>query len=105
MFSLLPAAGISSEAAISQTGIVSYMPDVTDSMSWPDYWLQNDAGADQELADWRSITALNSAMLAKEAYNTGKPIRQVILEKGILTKERMNHILSPKAMTTPGIAE
>ena len=47
----------------------------------------------------------NSAMLAKEAYNTGKPIRQVILEKGILTKERMNHILSPKAMTTPGIAE
>ena len=47
----------------------------------------------------------NSAMLAKEAYNTGKPIRQVILEKGILTKERMSHILSPKAMTTPGIAE
>lgn len=47
----------------------------------------------------------NSAMLAKEAYNTGKPIRQVILEKGILSKERMNHILSPRAMTTPGIAE
>ena len=47
----------------------------------------------------------NSAMLAKEAYNTGKPIRQVILERGILTKERMNHILSPRAMTTPGIAE
>ena len=69
MFSLLPAAGISSEAAISQAGIVSYMPDVTDSMSWPDYWLQNDAGADQELADWRSITALNSAMLTKEECN------------------------------------
>ena len=47
----------------------------------------------------------NSAMLAKEAYNTGKPIRQVIMEKGLLSKEKMEHILSPKQMTTPGIAE
>ena len=47
----------------------------------------------------------NSAMLAKEAYNTGKPIRQVIMEKGLLSKEKMEHILSPRQMTTPGIAE
>lgn len=46
-----------------------------------------------------------SAMLAKEAYNTGKPIRQVVLEKGLLEKARMEHILSPQQMTTPGIAE
>ena len=46
----------------------------------------------------------NSAMLAKEAYMTGRPIRQIILEKGLLTKEKMNHILSPKQMTQPGIA-
>lgn len=46
----------------------------------------------------------NSAMLAKEAYMTGRPIRQIILEKGLLTKEKMNHILSPKQMTHPGIA-
>ena len=46
----------------------------------------------------------NSAMLAKEAYNTGRPIRDIILEKGLLTKEKMEHILSPEQMTHPGIA-
>ena len=46
-----------------------------------------------------------SAMLAKEAYTTGKPIRQVILEKHLMEKDRMEHILSPEQMTTPGIAE
>ena len=45
-----------------------------------------------------------SAALAKEAYNTGKPIKEVILEKGWLTKEYMEHVLSPEQMTTPGIA-
>lgn len=45
-----------------------------------------------------------SAALAKEAYTTGKPIREVILEKGWLTKEYMDHVLSPEQMTTPGIA-
>ena len=46
----------------------------------------------------------NSAMIAKEAYNTGKPVRQVILENGLISKEKMEKILSPKEMTTPGIA-
>ena len=46
----------------------------------------------------------NSAMIAKEAYNTGKPVRQVILEKGLISQEKMEKILSPKQMTTPGIA-
>ncbi len=45
----------------------------------------------------------NSAMLAKEAYNSGRPIREVILEKGLLTQEKLDKILAPKAMTTPGI--
>lgn len=46
----------------------------------------------------------NSAMIAKEAYNTGKSVREVILEKGLISKEKMDKILSPKQMTTPGIA-
>ena len=45
----------------------------------------------------------NSAMLAKEAYNSGRPIREVILEKVLLTEERLNEIMSPMSMTTPGI--
>lgn len=46
----------------------------------------------------------NSSMLAKEAYTTGRPIREIILEKGLLTKAAMDHILSPAEMTQPGIA-
>ncbi len=71
---------------------------------------------ESQCADWLDhsvgiVTALlphigyeNSAMLAKEAYNTGRPIRDIILEKGLLTKEKMEHILSPEQMTHPGIA-
>ncbi|MBR2215659.1 MAG: aspartate ammonia-lyase [Selenomonadaceae bacterium] len=44
-----------------------------------------------------------SAMLAKEAYNTGRPIRDIILEKNILTEDELNHIMSPAQMTHPGI--
>lgn len=44
-----------------------------------------------------------SAALAKEAYNTGRPIREIILEQKIMTEERLNEIMSPAAMTTPGI--
>ena len=44
------------------------------------------------------------AALAREAYLTGKPIKEVILEKGWLTEEYMEHVMSPEQMTTPGIA-
>ena len=44
-----------------------------------------------------------SAMLAKEAYATGRPIRDVILEKKLLTAEQLDHIMSPEQMTHPGI--
>lgn len=46
-----------------------------------------------------------SAMLAKEAYTTGAPIREIVLKKGLLPKEKLEHILSPEQMTHPGIAE
>lgn len=44
-----------------------------------------------------------SAMLAKEAYNSGRPIREIILEKGLMDEEKLNVLMSPKSMTTPGI--
>ena len=47
----------------------------------------------------------NSAMLAKEAYDTGRPIREVVMEHKLLSMDKMEHILFPKQMTTPGIAE
>ena len=45
-----------------------------------------------------------SSMLAKEAYATGRPIREIILEHGYLTKEQIDIILSPQEMIQPGIA-
>lgn len=43
------------------------------------------------------------SMLAKEAYATRRPIREIILEKGILTEEQLKVYMSPEKMTRPGI--
>jgi len=58
-----------------------------------------------------TITALNphigyelSASLAKEVLQTGKSIRETVLEKGILTEDELDIILNPHEMTDPGIA-
>ena len=45
-----------------------------------------------------------SADLAKEALQTGVPIRTLILKKGLLTEEELNTILDPVNMTEPGIS-
>ncbi|QJC50872.1 aspartate ammonia-lyase [Paenibacillus albicereus] len=57
------------------------------------------------------VTALNphlgyevAAQLVKEALATGLTIRELILERGLLTPEEMTEILNPYAMTSPGIA-
>lgn len=44
------------------------------------------------------------AATAKEAYATGVPIRDLILQKGLLSQAAMDRILSPYEMTHPGIA-
>ncbi|KXH84131.1 aspartate ammonia-lyase [Sporosarcina sp. HYO08] len=57
------------------------------------------------------ITAINphvgyevSSMIAAEALETGRPIRELCLEKGILTEEELDIILHPEGMTNPGIS-
>ena len=57
------------------------------------------------------VTAINphvgyetAAKLAREAYVTGKPIREIILRDKVLTEEEVNIILDPVGMTTPGIS-
>ncbi|WP_276352401.1 aspartate ammonia-lyase [Cohnella caldifontis] len=57
------------------------------------------------------VTALNphlgyevAARLVKEAAATGTPIRELILERGLLTHDEIEAILDPVQMTTPGIA-
>ncbi|MBI4007467.1 MAG: aspartate ammonia-lyase, partial [Planctomycetes bacterium] len=53
-------------------------------------------------------TALNpyigyakAAEVAKESLRTGRSIRDIVLEKGLLTETRLNEILSPAYMTEP----
>ncbi|MEC2070540.1 aspartate ammonia-lyase [Alkalihalophilus marmarensis] len=57
------------------------------------------------------ITAINphvgyevATRIAKEAIQTDRPVREICLERGILTEEELNEILDPKEMTNPGIA-
>jgi aspartate ammonia-lyase len=55
-------------------------------------------------------TALNpyigyakTAEIAKESVKTGKPIRQIVLERGLLDAKQLDRILSAEAMTQPGV--
>jgi aspartate ammonia-lyase len=57
------------------------------------------------------VTALNphlgyevAAQLVKEAMKTGMSIKDIILERHLLTKEEIEEILDPIQMTTPGIS-
>ncbi len=45
----------------------------------------------------------NAAKIAKEAYETGKTVREVALEKKVLPAAKLNELLDPWSMTEPGI--
>ena len=54
------------------------------------------------------VTALNpyigyekSSEIAKEALNTGRKVYDIVLEKGYLTREKLDHILKPENMVQP----
>ena len=66
------------------------------------YWIDHSVGIVTALVP--HIGYEQSSMLAREAYAEGRPVRNIILERGLLTKEQMDYILSPAEMTQPGIA-
>ncbi|HEY3316161.1 MAG TPA: aspartate ammonia-lyase [Bacillota bacterium] len=41
--------------------------------------------------------------IAREARDTGRPVRQVILDRGLFTPDRLALVLDPEQMTRPGI--
>jgi len=45
-----------------------------------------------------------TADIAKESVRTGRPIREIVLERGLLDARRLDEILSVESMTRPGIA-
>lgn len=57
------------------------------------------------------VTAINphvgyevASRIAKEAIITGRSVREIVLEQGVLTEEELEQILNPYEMTKPGIA-
>ena len=44
-----------------------------------------------------------TAEIAKESVKTGRPIRDLVLERGLLDAKQLDEILSVEAMTRPGI--
>jgi len=47
----------------------------------------------------------NASMVAREATLTGRSVREIVLEHGLLPAEELDRLLSPKAMTQLGIAK
>jgi aspartate ammonia-lyase len=45
-----------------------------------------------------------TAEIAKESVRTGKPIREIVLARGLMDAKRLDQILSAENMTKPGIA-
>jgi aspartate ammonia-lyase len=75
--------------------------------------LEVDAARCRELLDRSTAvaTALSpylgyakTAEIAKEAVKTGKPIRQIVVERGLMDEQQLERILSVEQMTRPGIA-
>jgi aspartate ammonia-lyase len=44
-----------------------------------------------------------TAEIAKESVRTGKPIREIVLERGLIESAQLDEILSVEAMTEPGV--
>jgi aspartate ammonia-lyase len=51
------------------------------------------------------VTALNpvlgyekASQIAEEALRTGKPVAEIVLEKGYLSKEQLEQVLAPSRM-------
>jgi aspartate ammonia-lyase len=44
-----------------------------------------------------------TAEIAKESVETGRPIREIVLERKLLEADRLDEILSAEAMTRPGV--
>ncbi|PKP18453.1 MAG: aspartate ammonia-lyase, partial [Bacteroidetes bacterium HGW-Bacteroidetes-21] len=43
----------------------------------------------------------NSTMVAKEAHESGRGVYELVLEKGLLTKEQLDEMLKPENMIKP----
>lgn len=70
----------------------------------------NEVGLDIVHRSVGLVTALNpiigykaASRIAKTALETGRSIREIVLEEGLLEADQLDEILSPERMTRPGI--
>ncbi|HWN84943.1 MAG TPA: hypothetical protein VNN99_07330, partial [Vicinamibacterales bacterium] len=45
-----------------------------------------------------------TAEVAKASVASGRSVREIVLERGLMDAAKLDEILSPEAMTTPGVA-
>lgn len=65
------------------------------------YYVENSNGLATALNAYIGYNA--AAKVAQENFRTGRPIRDIVLEMGLLSAEDLDRILDPVAMTEPGI--
>jgi aspartate ammonia-lyase len=65
------------------------------------YWVEHSAALATALNPYLGYSTV--AEVVKEFVRTGRPIRQIVLERGLLSEGQLNEILSVRAMTEPGI--
>ena len=46
---------------------------------------------------------VEAAQIAKEYLSSGKPIKQIVLEKGLMTREDLDKVFNLRGMTEPGL--
>jgi len=49
------------------------------------------------------IGYVEAAQIAKEHLSSGKSIMQIVLEKGLMTKEELDEVFDLRGMTEPGL--
>jgi len=62
-------------------------------------WVEGSMGIGTALNPYLGYDA--AAKVVREAMVTGKSIRQIVQERGILSEEELEEVLSPRAMTEP----
>jgi aspartate ammonia-lyase len=65
------------------------------------FYVENSNGLATALNAYIGYSA--AAKVAQENVRTGRPIREIVLDMGILSAEELDRILDPVAMTEPGV--
>jgi len=64
-------------------------------------WVEDSMGISTALNPYVGYEA--AAKVVREAMVTGKSIRQIVRERGLLSEEELEEVLSPRGMTEPGV--